>query len=140
MKCCLTALGLCLSTSALPAQTLPPVTRMPIDTNWLTHAPVAHIGERLSIRQAPAVMIDGVLMYTGQAADSTATDSVLVGYLRALRHEDIVEVSVLKGPSAWAQGACNGELIVIATKQGNWRPPSTKWLPAKRPVCSSVAH
>jgi hypothetical protein len=140
MKSFVAALALCLGTSALSAQALPPVTRMPIDTSWLKQAPVAHIGESFSIgRTSPAYMIDGVLIATGLEADSSAADSVLVRYLKALDPEDIAAVSVLKGPSARAEGACNGELIVITTKQGNWRPPSAKWLPTKRPVCSSVA-
>jgi hypothetical protein len=138
MKSCLVALALCLGSSALPAQALPPVTRMPIDTSWLRQAPVAHIGESFSIgRTSPAYMIDGVLIPASLGGDGSATDSVLVRYLKALDPEDIAAVSVLKGPSARAEGACNGELIVITTKQGNWLPPLAKRLPSKRPVCSS---
>lgn len=120
---------------SLSAQTVPLVERMPLPRPaW-----VAHIGEGSGRVTRYAIIVDSVMVWSAVQASQSGSDSAATLLFTMLQPEDILNLTVLKGATARARGACAGSLLVITTRSGHWRPPAANWTPPAKVDCSHVA-
>ena len=124
-----------LLSGSLSAQTVPLVERMPLPRPaW-----VAHIGEGSRRVTRYAIIIDSVMVWSAEQASQSGSDSAATLLFTMLQPEDILNLTVLKGATARARGACAGSLLIITTRNGHWRPPAGNWTPPAKVDCSHVA-
>jgi hypothetical protein len=124
-----------LPSMALRAQSVPPVQRMPTDTGH--PAPTMHIHENTRIPYA--LIVDSMMLWSGNETTHDWSDSTYAALFKQLTPEDIADVTVLKGPTAKARGACGGALLVITTNSGKWLPPAGNWTARVPLTCTGVA-
>ena len=143
-----TIIAVCLvwfSGARLHAQAVPLPKRIPIDSSAITRPSTGtmHMGQGTGIGPWTGVtwIVDGVVAWPVRGTKAERADVTAEHMLGKTIAEDMAEIEVDKGPDAMERGACPGTaLIIMKTKGGHWRPPSSMKSSATKPDCSRLAR